>query len=197
MHSVKIALFVALSSFLAACVPSGSSSAIPYSGNQPLVELEPNDDAAHADYLGEFLAGDVISVEGHVSECCDDPFDGFAFYALEPVRVAVTLHGYNPGADLDFALYLPEIDAVVDSWETSNNPEYGEFSFTGAGEFQIVVDSWIGDSGYLLDVEFLPLGQYLTNGPGMSSASLERFEDYRVRPQLPLGERRLVLPSTR
>ena len=197
MNSVKVALFLALASLLAACSPYGSSTPVPYSGGGPLYEVEPNDDAVHADYLGEFRAGDFIAVEGNITECCNDPFDGFAFYALEPVLVQVTLQSFNPHADLDFALYLPEIDALVDSWETSNNPEFGVFSFAGAGEFQIVVDSWIGAADYLLEVEFLPLGWNLTNGPGMSSSSVRRFSGYSARNVLPAATPRLTVPRTR
>jgi hypothetical protein len=166
----------------------------------PIHESEPNDDEAHANYLGSVRVGDYLEIEGHLTECCVDEYDGFAFYALEPVSVHITLHEANPFADLDFAIWLPEVHDVVDAWETDNHPEFGIFNFAGPGEFHIVLNSWIGASAYLLVVDVQPLNLGMTNGdsPGPevapesalssgrasapSQLSHERFGAYRAAP---------------
>ncbi len=178
MHSAKLILSLALAFSLAGCGHYHKDKKHHSAGNDPLFEVEPNNDAAHADYLGEIRAGDFVAVEGHISEFGNDEYDGFAFYALEPVSVHITLHEFYSGSDLDFAIYIPEIDQVVDAWETTNHPEFGVFNFAGAGEFHIVVDAWAGDSTYLLEVDVRPLSLNLEHGPGVSERSIARFSSY-------------------
>ncbi|MFT7486399.1 MAG: hypothetical protein ACI9F9_002254 [Candidatus Paceibacteria bacterium] len=181
MQSANIIFTLALGSVLFGCGHHDAGSQDSHGGGGTYVENEPNDDAAHADYLGEIRAGDFVAVEGHITQYGHDEFDGFAFYALEPVSVHITLHEGSAFADLDFAIYIPEIDEVVDSWETDNHPEYGVFHLAGAGEFHIVVDSWIGDSSYLLEVDVRPLSLAMENGPGISPTATERFSGYSKR----------------
>jgi hypothetical protein len=149
-----------LTSLVACCHAdhdSHSGSVTIGGGGGPAHEVEPNDDAFNANYLGAIAPGEFIQIQGHITECCHDEYDGFAFYALGPVSVRITLHESNPFADLDFAVYIPEINDFVAAWETDNHPEFGIFDFVGPGEFHIVINSWIGDSSYLLDVDVQPL----------------------------------------
>lgn len=179
-------------------------------GGGPAHEVEPNDDVFNANYLGAVHAGDFIQIEGHITECCYDEYDGFAFYALEPVSVVITLHEASPVADLDFAIYIPEIDDFVAAWETDNHPEFGVFDFAGPGEFHIVINSWIGDSSYLLDVDVQPLfpaAPGADGGPELaascaapnpeadapSAVTLERFGAYREPPQGPAARERVEI----
>jgi|GEM_PF-4462484 len=161
-----------------------------HGGQDPLVEIEPNDWVEDADYLGSIRAGDLIRVQGHIQDCCggsppccSDEFDGFALYALEPVTLRITLHEDAPGADLDFAIYIPAIDAVVEAFETDAHPEVGVFHQDGLGELHVVINSWFGNSSYLLEIEVLPLAVPFATGPeedagAVSSRTLERFDGY-------------------
>lgn len=171
----------------------------------PLYEIEPNDVAAYADYIGEIIPGDYIEIEGHITECCPDPYDGFAFYAPGPVEVILTLNEANLAADLDFCIYDPTIDQMIACWETDLHPEVGIFDYAGGGEFHVVIRSYIGDSNYLLEVDVRPLPPsvaLLTGGPGEpqsapSPSAIERFADYsaprKTRAESPvLGEQLLL-----
>lgn len=165
MKHVSPLLSIALAFSLAACGSSGTDYvSTPSSGGGPLYEIEPNDDVEHADYLGEIRPGDFIAIEGHIRQCCGsssncclDEYDGFAVYALEPVSVVLTLTEYTAGTDLDFAIFLPEINSVVEAFETDNHPEVGVFNFQGPGEFHVVINSYMGDSSYLLEFDVQPL----------------------------------------
>lgn len=153
-------------------------------------EVEPNGSTFNADYLGEIRAGDYLEIQGHITECCLDIFDGFSFYATEPVSVTITLHELSSGVDFDFGIYIPEIDQFVDAFEGTHNPEIGVFDQAGAGEFHVVVSAFHGSGDYLLQVDVAPLSLGLENGQlatpaalastrsGMSRQSLERFEPY-------------------
>ncbi len=175
---------------LASCGGGGGGTVVvPGYPPPPLYEIEPNDNALFADYIGEILPGDFIEIEGHITEYYPDPFDGFAFYALGPVRLVITLNEANPGADLDFSIYDPMVDRVIAAWETGSSPEVGVFDWVGPGEFHIVVASYYGDSDYLLqvDVQPLPFGLAATNeGPlevnrTPSPSAIERFGAYHAR----------------
>lgn len=182
--------------------------------NNTLFEIEPNGNAANADYLGEVFPGDFISIEGHIRECCGvapgcclDEYDGFAFYADQPVSVRITLTEFSAFADLDFAIYLPEVGAIVELFETDQHPEFGVFNYQGPGEFHIVVNSYIGDSSYLLDVDVQPLflasdsnfaassstGSVSSQRAG-SALARERFARYSKQ-DLEFPSRALVVPD--
>ena len=144
------------------------------------MEIEPNDNALDADYIGEVFPGDRVEIEGHITECCPDAYDGFAFYAGGPVELVVTLFEDAAGADLDFCIYDPGIDAVVACWETDAHPETGVFNFAGGAEFHVVVRSYLGDSSYLLrmDVNALPAGTVFAATQGPSAEAQRRFAGY-------------------
>jgi len=173
----------------------------------PLVEIEPNDHASTADYLGEYHPGDYVAVEGHITECCVDPYDGFAIYAPYASSVYITLHEDSPGADLDFCIYDPVIDEMIACWESDSHPEGGIFDYAGGGEFHIVVDSWIGDTTYLLEIDMQPLAPAASFDPGSppaaqralpapSALAHERLADY-LQGQAEQLQRRALLLQTR
>ncbi len=166
MTNHELHVLIPVLTLLSACsgASHGHDSPTINSGSNPLYEIEPNDNVESADYLGQIRAGDHIAIEGHIQECCDgayscctDMYDGFALYATEPVSVHITLTEYTPGTDLDFAIYLPSINEVVEAFETDNHPEVGVFNLGGVGEFHIVINSWIGDADYILDIDVQPL----------------------------------------
>ncbi len=171
---------------LAACSPHDhdhdGSVVIGGGGGGPVHEVEPNDHAWNANSLGSVQVGDSLQILGHITECCPDEYDGFAFYAIEPVSVHITLFEDNPLADLDFAIYIPAIDDFVAAYETDNHPEFGIFDQGGPGEFHVVINSWTGDSSYTLQVDVQPLIPAATapgGGSGPSSVTIERFGAYR------------------
>jgi hypothetical protein len=167
-----------------ACGGSGEGEAVAPT-SQALQEIEPNDNALYADYIGELRPGDYVEIQGHVLECCSDPYDGFAFYAPEPVELIFTLVEANPSADLDFCIYDPTVESMVACWETDLHPEVGVFDFAGPGELHVVIGSYVGDSHYLLQIEARPLpplmlasqaGPDVNRAPGEKAA--RRFRAY-------------------
>jgi len=169
-------------------------------GSGPYLEVEINDDAWNANWVGEIRAGDFIPIEGFITECCPDPYDGFSFFTYEAVRLRMTLFESQPGADLDFAIYIPEIDGVVAAFETDNHPEFGVFDFVGPGEFHIVVRSFSGDSNYRLEVDVRPLPFALSTGPDTPDASpspfsLEAFSGYAKASSEPVLQVAPLLPD--
>ncbi len=199
IHSLSLASLALGASCHSGHDDSNQPNVIGGGGSSPYLEVEINDDAWNANWVGEIRAGDFLPIEGFITECCPDAYDGFSFFTYEAVRLRMTLFESQPGADLDFAIYIPEIDAVVAAYETDNHPEFGVFDFVGPGEFHIVVRSFSGDSNYRLEVDVRPLPFALTNDPGTPDASpspfsLEAFADYakswsepslRVAPLLP------------
>ncbi len=146
-----------------ACVHSGHDHHAPtYS------ESEPNDDACCADDFGVLAAGEFLSIEGFISDDGHDPFDGFAFEAWQPLEVEFRLISES-GADLDLCLYDPQIDLVVDCYETPYNPEVGTaFILAGGVDFHLVVNAFAGSGPYTLEVWASPL--YGATAPAASGA---------------------------
>ncbi|MDP6538344.1 MAG: hypothetical protein QF903_01430 [Planctomycetota bacterium] len=122
-----------------------------------LYEVEPNDEAWYANEVGPVVAGEHFLIEGHITECCPDPFDGFAFVAVEPMEVELTLHAHDPTADLDFCIYDPVADVMLACFEGMTNPEIGSVGLALPAEFHVVVSSWYGDSPYTLEVRTYPM----------------------------------------
>lgn len=191
-HPLASALFLA--PLLCAACGGGTSGTVVVAGGSPpppLIELEPNDNALQADCIGEVFPGDRIEIEGHITECCPDPYDGFAFYAAGPVELVLTLFEDSPTADLDLAIYDPGVDAVIQCWETDSHPETGVFRFAGGAEIHVVLHSFIGDSSYLLrvDVNALPQGAALFATQGSSASAQRRFAGYTASAHAPRLER--------
>ena len=96
MTSKTSAIVLALAA--ASCGGGGSHS---HEGPAPtpvFVEIEPNDHAAHPDFIGPIDPGRDCLIEGfitqldvelddYVTSSGPDPFDGFAFYTEAPVEV--------------------------------------------------------------------------------------------------------------
>jgi hypothetical protein len=114
-------------------------------------EVEPNDSAFNANYLGHLYGGDGVRVLGRISAA--DLYDGFAFVAGEPLSVRFVLRADDPGADLDVCVYDPYIDDFVLCFEDPLDPEVGSFDVLDAGaEFHIVVTPFAGVSDYELEI---------------------------------------------
>ncbi len=184
MFQIKPAALLPLLLLPAACSHRGSVVIIDTTEPPTYMESEPNDDAWNANDFGALLSGDLFRIEGTITECCPDPYDGFAFYAPEPVEVFLTLSGHSYSSDLDFCIYDPVADQFIACYESDGDPEFGIFAIAGPGEFHVVVDSYFGDTSYTLEVEVLPLhghrlaaGQ-VSAGEGAAAAD-ERWDAYR------------------
>jgi len=178
--------------------PAPGSDPPPDPPSDTVWEWEPNDHNTTANYLGELRVGDRVVIEGDITECCPDPYDGFAFYAAEPIELTIVLTEYDP-ADLDFCVYDPYLDEIIACWETDEHPEWGIFSIGVAGDFQLVISSYFGDSAYSMEVTAAPLppgpsapGSGGRNDSAPGELALERFAAYHdSRPER--DERRFLL----
>ncbi|MCB9915407.1 MAG: hypothetical protein H6828_09695 [Planctomycetes bacterium] len=159
-----------------------------------LYEREPNDTALTADWIGELRPGDYVEIGGHITECCPDPYDGFAFYAPGPVELHVALYELDLDADLDFCIYDPTLDEMIACWETDLHPEAGVFAFEGPGELHVVVRSYLGDTNYVLalDAQPLPPGLAAHADAALASApsadARREFEAYRAVAAIPAAD---------
>lgn len=195
-----VATLIGLASLFAGC-DSHPAGIIIVPGIGPpglpvLYEVEPNDEAWLANEVGAIVAGEHFLIEGHITECCPDPYDGFSFHALEPMEVDLSLHAQDPYADLDFCIYDPQTDSMIACFEGTGNPEFGSLALTLPAEFHVVISSWYGDSPYTLEVRTFPLvyGFESDDSPAAFAAegrafrspatppgaeAIERFEAYR------------------
>lgn len=188
MNAPRSQTLLLLLPLLSACGGGGGGTVTP-PASQVLQEIEPNDNALNADYIGQLVPGDFVEIQGSILECCSDPYDGFAFYAPGPVELVMTLIEANPAADLDFCIYDPTIEQMVACWETDLHPEVGVFDFAGPGELHVVIASYVGDSDYLLQIEARPLPPLMLASqaePEVNRAAsvraAKRFERYSKEP---------------
>jgi hypothetical protein len=212
---------IGLAALLAACethpagiivVPDTGPPGLPI-----LYEVEPNDEAWYANEVGPIIVGEHFLIEGHITECCPDPYDGFSFQALEPMEVELTLHAYDPAADLDFCIYDPQEDAMIACFEGTTNPEFGSLALALPAEFHVVVSSWFGDSPYTLEVRTFPLiygfehdedatvlaagdSSFRSLPAALDGETRQRFEAYRaprLDPEKDVLERHAPVPLRR
>ncbi len=121
-----------------------------------VIELEPNDDAFSANYLGYLAPGDRVVIQGEIVDCCD-PFDGFAFLSTDPLLVEVSLESFD-GGDLDVCVYDPTIDDFSLCFENGGAFDGGSFEVLfGGAEFHTVVAPFDFGSRYTLTVDAYPL----------------------------------------
>lgn len=125
-----------------------------YGGSIPVYfEVEPNNTAATANYFGTLSPGDEFIIEGFITDNGTDPFDGFEFTSNGQIHVDYQLFINDGAADLDICLYDPVLDMTISCDETTNNPEQGGIDITnGNVDFQLVVNSFSGQSGYCLEI---------------------------------------------
>jgi hypothetical protein len=116
------------------------------------VELEPNDVAPLANYLGGIAVGETFFVRGFIGDSGFDPFDGFAFTTAEPMEIELHLWIDDPYADLDVCYFNPYSGLVEACFATSFNPESGWLALHGGTDFHLVVSSYFGDSSYTLEL---------------------------------------------
>ncbi len=171
-----LALALALS-LLPACHPHPAGPT-PAGSTTYLHEVEVNDDAWSANWVGELRVGERIVIDGAITECCPDPFDGFALFAAEPLTLRLVLRETASGADLDLAVHLPATGDLVAAFETDRHPEVGVVDVLAPVELHAVVRSFHGDSGYRLELEALPLHSGLAAEEGHGPHAREVFAPY-------------------
>jgi hypothetical protein len=153
------------------------------SGHADIVfqEEERNDDPLTANHFGSLRPGDRFFIDGFVRDDLlgplVDPFDGFAFTAEVPLHVDFQLFIGNPAADLDVCLYDPQLDETLACFATADDPEQGGVDvFAGGLDFHLVVESFVGDSSYSLEVVVLPLFAVTAQGEGGSAGEIQGVE---------------------
>lgn len=176
MNRPPLALPLAALALLLACHPHPGAAPAPRTTY--LHEVEVNDTPGAANWVGELRVGEQLVIDGDVTECCPDPFDGFSLFATGPMTLRLVLRELAPGADLDLALYLPAIDEVVAAFETPLHPEIGHLDVHGPLEVHAVVRSFTGDSPYRLEILALPLQPGLAAGQGTGPETRRVFGAY-------------------
>ena len=153
-----------LLSALAACYDDDDCDDCGGGGGTPVFfEQEPNDDPLTANDFGVLRIGDRFFIDGFVRDDLNDPFDGFAFVAGEAIHVDFQLFSGDLAADLDVCLYDPLVDETLACFATDVNPERGGVDVDAGGfEFHLVVESFVGDADYSLEISVLPLFAALT-----------------------------------
>jgi len=149
----------ALVLLLAAATAAGCEHRVVHHAPIPTYrEVERNDFDFEANHFGWLAPGDRLSIEGRIDDSGFDPFDGFAFRAAGPLYVEFRLHAFDPFADLDLCVYDPQILDVVGCFATASDPEEGAVEILAGGlDFHLVVESFVGASGYRLDVRAFSL----------------------------------------
>jgi hypothetical protein len=130
------------------------------------IETERNDDPATANDFGLLVPGDHFFIDGTIRDDGLDEFDGFRFTSGDMIHVDFQLFIDDPASDLDVCLYDPLLDVTVDCFATPNNPEQGGVDVVSAGfDFHLVVESFLGLSGYSLEIIVQPLFAATASGP--------------------------------
>ena len=160
-----------LLSALAACYDDDDCDDCGGGGGTPVfLEQEPNDDPLTANDFGVLRIGDRFFIDGFVRDDMGDPFDGFAFVAGEAIHVDFQLFSGDLAADLDVCLYDPQLDQTLACFATDVNPERGGVDVDAGGfAFHLVVESFVGDANYSLEISVLPLFVALTAEDGATS----------------------------
>lgn len=128
------------------------------SGPPVFQEAEPNDDPLTANHFGILQVGDHFLIEGFVRDDMADLFDGFAFTAASALHVDFQLFIDTSTADLDVCLYDPQLDQTIACFATQTNPEQGGVDVSAGGlDFHLVVESFVGDGPYTLEIVVQPL----------------------------------------
>ena len=96
----------ALGFLLQGCTMTFDSGPAP----DPVVdEVEPNDGACCAQFVGVLAPDDRLEIDGFVTATGPDQFDGFAFAADQPCEVRIALIADDPLADLDVCVFDPQL----------------------------------------------------------------------------------------
>ena len=139
-------------------------------------EIEENDYAWSAQHIGWVSGGDLVIVEGYISDDGFDPRDGYALFAEHPILVEVVLDAHHGGVDLDWCVWDPYVGAYTVCSESDFNPETGPFIVVPPGEeFHLVVSSFLGDSPYTLELfvhDYYPLEAPASDAPALDAEGL-------------------------
>jgi hypothetical protein len=145
-------------------------------------ESEPNDDPLTANDFGSLLPGDHFFIDGFVRDDLVDPFDGFQFTAAQALHVDFQLFSDNAATDLDVCLYDPQLDQTVACFATSDNPERGGVDVDAGGlAFQLVVESFVGDGPYSLEIDVQPLFAATAAGQPLAEAARAQIRGVDAR----------------
>jgi hypothetical protein len=121
-------------------------------------EAEPNDDPLTANHFGILEVGDHFLIQGFVRDDAADPFDGLAFTAGSALHVDFQLFIDTNTADFDVCLYDPQLDQTISCFATQNDPEQGGVDVSAGGlDFHLVIESFVGDGPYTLEIVVQPL----------------------------------------
>ena len=121
-------------------------------------EAEPNDDPVTANHFGVLQVGDHFLIQGFVRDDLADPFDGLAFTAATALHVDFQLFIDTNIADFDVCLYDPQLDQTVACFATQNDPEQGGVDISAGNlDFHLVVESFVGDGPYTMEINVQPL----------------------------------------
>ena len=128
---------------------SGTVSA--FAESNSFFEAEPNDSVDQAHFLGEFDAGRGVTVFGSATAGTDE-FDAFLLQANERLQFDVSLDFSDPATnDLDLYVYDLLAGQFVEGFISTSSPEVG--SFTASGSFLMVVNAFMGDDSYTLQID--------------------------------------------
>ena len=120
-------------------------------------EVEPNDEAGQANYIGYLEPGETFVIDGSVAGVDGfgpDGIDGFEFTSPGGTHVSFYLDGVDPASDLDICLYDPYFGDYVACWDSPSSDESGEFWIDGWGtDYQLVVIAANAATAYTLTVD--------------------------------------------
>jgi len=152
--SSSILLFAALAAPLAACYDDDDCYECDW---LEFHEVEPNNLPEQANWIGTLYPGDLVAIEGRLSEFTPDLLDGFAMSSGDAIGIQFSLWESTSGADFDVGLYDPDTGQYIAWWETSNHPETGAFTIWGPGkDVHLVVSPFLGESAYRLEIYVYP-----------------------------------------
>jgi hypothetical protein len=116
-------------------------------------ELEPNDTALTAQFLGDAFVGDCVDVAGNIFDAADE--DTYRFLVQESLNLVVTLD-HSPLVDFDIQLFNADTQRLIRDCGSNVVPEVCVVSFdVGAGDIavDVVVTSFGGAGTYTLTLD--------------------------------------------
>jgi hypothetical protein len=129
----------------------------PHSGTYFMEEIEPNNAAGQADYVGFLEPGETFVISGSVAGfngIGPDAVDGFELSSPGGTHVSFYLDSVDPFSDVDVCLYDPWFGDYVACWESPFADEAGEFSVEGFGsDYQLVVIAADAATAYTLTIQ--------------------------------------------
>jgi hypothetical protein len=116
-------------------------------------ELEPNDTALTADFLGDAFVGDCVDVAGTIVDPTDE--DTYRFLVQERLSLVVTLD-HSPRVDFDVQLFDADTQQLILDCGSPVVPEVCVVPFAVGGRalaVDVVVTSVLGAGTYTLTLD--------------------------------------------